>query len=434
MSAGTAIVIGGGLAGLAAAVKLAESDWRVTILESKGRLGGRAGSFTDPATGLLVDACQHVSMGCCTNFAEFCETVGIAHLLAPQKTLHFMTPDRRVSRFTADPLPAPLHLARSFLRAHFLTLREKLSIARSLSRLVHEPPDQDTPLLPWLHQHGQTPRMIERFWSVVLVSALNESIDKIGLKYARKVFRDAFWNDCRGFEVQVPTVPLDRLYGEELQNWFAQRNVEIRLNSSVQRLAIQNGAVTSIVLRSDESLEADAFISAVPADRLVAMLPPETAALPIFSDLSNLSSSPITSVHLWFDRPATDLPHVVFVDCLSQWLFNRRDNYVQIVVSAAHDFRQLPGAEVQNRIVAELRTLFPNLAAAKLLRAKVVTEHAATFSPVPGVDRWRPGPVTPIGNLFLAGDWTATGWPATMEGAVISGNRAAQALFVSRPR
>src|SRR5262245_15691986 len=204
-----AVVIGGGLAGLAAATALAPSGWRVTILESKGRLGGRAGSFTDPATGQVIDACQHVSMGCCTNFAHFCRMAGIDHLLAPQKTLYFMTPDRRVSRFRAGWLPAPLHLARSFLRVHFLTLAEKLQVARVLVRLVHEPADADPPFLSWLQAHGQTPRTIELFWSVVLVSALNETIDRVGLKYARKVFRDAFWSDRRGFEIQIPAVPLD---------------------------------------------------------------------------------------------------------------------------------------------------------------------------------------------------------------------------------
>jgi squalene-associated FAD-dependent desaturase len=434
-----AVVIGGGLAGLAAATALAPSCWRVTILESKGRLGGRAGSFTDPATGQVIDACQHVSMGCCTNFAHFCETVGIDHLLAPQKTLSFMTPDRRVSRFSADWLPAPLHLARSFLGAHFLTFGEKMRIAWGLSRLVHEPANHDPPFLPWLQAHRQTPRAIERFWSVVLVSALNESIERVGLKYARKVFRDAFWSDRRGFEIQVPAVPLDRLYGKELRTWLDRHGVEVKFNTAVTGLVIRSQRVASVQTRTGESLDADAVISAVPADRLLALLPPEIAARSEFANLRNLEAAPITSVHLWFDRPVTDLPHVVLVDCLSQWLFNHGEVrpgefYAQIVVSAARQLRGLPSEEIQRRVHHELRGMFPNLPAAKLVRSKVVTEHAATFSPVPGVDRWRPGPQCQVENLFLAGDWTATNWPATMESAVISGYRAAEAVTVSRPR
>jgi squalene-associated FAD-dependent desaturase len=430
----TAIVIGGGLAGLAAAARLARHDWRVTILESKSRLGGRAGSFTDPTTGELIDACQHVSMGCCTQFAEFCRTVGIDHLLAPQKTLYFMTRDRRVSRFKADPLPAPLHLARSFLSAHFLTLGEKWKLARGLSRLVHEPADHDPPFLPWLQTHRQTQRTIDRFWSVVLVSALNESIERIGLKYARKVFRDAFWSDRRGFEVQIPTVPLDRLYGPELQQWLAAHHVEVRLNAPVTQFSFRARAIESATLRTNETLSADAYITAVPFDRLLSLSPSDLVDRePTFANLRNLELSPITSVHLWFDRPITELPHVVFVACVSQWLFNRGNNYVQIVVSASHQFRGVRADDIQNRILDELNAMFPNLSAAKLLRSKVVTEHAATFSPVPGVDQWRPGPVSPIENLFLAGDWTATGWPATMEGAVISGNNAAAAVLRFAP-
>jgi squalene-associated FAD-dependent desaturase len=429
-----AIVIGGGLAGLAAAVRLAQDDWRVTILESKSRLGGRAASFTDPTTGELIDACQHVSMGCCTQFAQFCRTIGIDHLLARQKTLYFMTRERRVSRFRADPLPAPLHLARSFLGAHFLTWREKLQITLALRSLIRETASHDPPLLPWLQAHRQSQRTIDRFWSVVLVSALNESIDRIGLRYARKVFLDAFWSNRRGFEVQIPTVPLDRLYGAELQKWLTDHNVEVRLNAAVTQFSFRARAVDSVTLRNSESLAADAYISAVPSDRLLDLLPDDLiAGDPTFANLHHLESSPITSIHFWFDRPITDMPHVVFVDCLSQWLFNRGDNYVQIVVSAAQQFRGVRADEIQIRILDELMTMFPNLAAAKLLRSKVVTEHAATFSPVPGLDQWRPGPVTPIEKLFLAGDWTATGWPATMEGAVISGYRAAEAC-VSRQR
>lgn len=429
MSRPHALVIGGGLAGLATAVSLAPRGWRVTILESKSRLGGRAGSFKDSTTGEVIDACQHVSMGCCTAFAEFCKTVGIGHLLAPQKTLYFMTPDRKISRFTSDPLPAPLHLARSFLGAHFLTLREKWKIGRALTRLASEPARYDGSFAEWLQAHGQTQRMIDRFWSVVLVSALNESVANVGLKYARKVFRDAFWSNRRGFVVSLPTVPLDRLYGEELSAWLSQHDVEVHFNSAVTHLAIDARRIYDVVIRDERRIAADAYISALPFSRLLSLLPNDLIDKEsAFARLRNLETSPITSIHLWFDQPITDLPHVVFVDCLSQWLFNRGDGYVQIVVSASHELRGLQGDAISERIVGELRTLFPNLDGAKLIRSKVVTEHAATFRPVPGVDAWRPGPASPIDNLFLAGDWTDTGWPATMESAVISGNNAASAV------
>src|SRR5262249_25514737 len=162
----------------------APRGFHVTILEARGRLGGRASSFGDTATGQLVDTCQHVSMGCCTNFAHFCRTIGIDHLLQAQPCLYFMTADRRVSRFGADRLPPPLHLARSFLGVHYLSWTEKLRVAWGLASLQRMPMDADPPFLDWLHRHAQTPRTIERFWGLVLTSALNETPERIGLKYA----------------------------------------------------------------------------------------------------------------------------------------------------------------------------------------------------------------------------------------------------------
>jgi squalene-associated FAD-dependent desaturase len=431
-------IIGGGLAGLAAAVGLAGQGLDVTILESRTRLGGRASSFTDTTTGQLIDACQHVSMGCCTNFAHFCRTVGIDRLLKPQPRLYFITPDRRCSPFAAGPLPAPLHLAGTFLRLHFLSLMEKMRIACGLACLRLASTDADPPFAEWLRRHCQTPRTVARFWGLVLTSALNESADRVGLRYARKVFVDGFLRHRRGFEVELPQVPLGRLYGEELQAWLDKHDIRRELGCGVRRLVMSGGRITGIELRSGEVCAAEWYISTVPFDRLLDLLPEEIlAAEPVFANLRRLETSPITSVHLWYDRPVLDLPHAVLVDCVGQWVFNRGEsppgeNYLQVVVSAAREFRGLGHDEIQRRIVQELATLFPKAAAAQLLRGRVVTEHAATFSAVPGVDRWRPTQGSPLPNLLLAGDWTATGWPATMEGAVRSGYLAAEALLARR--
>ena len=440
------IVVGGGLAGIAATVSLAQRGFRVTLLESRTRLGGRASSFSDPVSGQLVDACQHVTMGCCTNFAKLCETVGIGHLLEPQRALYFLTPDRRVSRFAADPWPAPFHLGRALASAHYLTAVEKLRVGYGLLALVRERPDADPPLGDWLRAHRQTPRTIARFWAVVLTSALNETVDRVGLKYARKVFADGFLGDRDGWQVSVPRVPLGRLYGAELRGWLARHGVDVRENAGVRRVDCNpsplppprsgEGEQIQIFLRDGSTLAVDYCVLAVPFDRVADLLPPELAAMPYFAGAAKLEPSPITSVHLWYDRSLTRLPHVVLVDCLGHWLFNRGEvapgaHYVQVVVSASRELRPLGRDEVQRRVAEELGRLFP--VNATLLRAKVVTDPVATFCVVPGVDALRPPQVSPVRNMAVAGDWTDTGWPATMEGAVRSGFLAANAILtVSR--
>lgn len=431
-------VVGAGLAGIAATAALAERGLKVTLYESRSRLGGRASSFTDTSSGQLVDTCQHVSMGCCTNLAHFFRSVGVDHLLQTQPCFFFLTSDRRQSRFAADPLPAPFHLARSLLAAHYLTLGEKIRIARGLAALRFVPADADGPFSEWLAAHHQTPRTVDLFWGLVIVSTLNETPDRVGLRYARKVFVDGFLRRRKGFNLVLPTVPLARLYGDELQRRLADNGVELRLNHGVRRLLADGDRLRGLESRDGGVVEADWYVAAVPFDRLLDLLPGAWVAHhECFSGLKNLQTSPVTSVHLWYDRPITELPHAVLVGCLSQWVFNRGEvapgeHYVQVVVSAARECRALGNAEVQQRIAAELSAAFPAAAAAALIRGRVVTEVAATFSAVPGVDRWRPQQATPIPNLFLAGDWTASGWPATMEGAVRSGYLAAEALLARR--
>jgi squalene-associated FAD-dependent desaturase len=440
-------VIGGGLAGLAAAVALAPRGFAVTVLESRQRLGGRASSFVDPASGQTIDACQHVSMGCCTSFHHLCETVGVRQLLAPQKTLYFQTPDGRLSRFAADPWPAPLHLGRALAAAHYMTAKDKLGIGYALARMLMEPPDADPPLRPWLKRHHQSDRAIDRFWGVVLTSALNETVDRVGLKYARKVFRDGFVRHRDAFTVHVPIVPLAELYGKELRGWLAKHQVELRENAGVVRVADSLRESESISLserathpvwtlthRDGTTSTTEHLILAVPFDRVLSLLQDSISADPFFARIGQLTPSPITSVHLWYDRPVLMLPHVVLVDCLGQWVFNRGEvvageHYLQVVVSAARPLKGIGREEITRLVAEELAKLYPEARTAKVLRTKVVTEHTATFSAVPGVDAFRPPQETPLPGLYLAGDYTATGWPATMEGAVRSGYLAAEAVL-----
>jgi squalene-associated FAD-dependent desaturase len=434
------VVVGGGLAGLACAKSLGERGFRVTLLESRQRLGGRAGSFQDAASGQLVDACQHVSMGCCTNLTHFFASLGVDRFFVPRPRLHFVTPDQRRSVFKADPWPAPFHLGRALLGAHYLTPLEKLRVAWGFLAMLREAPDSDPPMRDWLLRHRQTERTIDRFWSVVLVSALNETVDRLGFAYARKVFRDGFIRHRDGFVVHVPSVPLGRLYGDELRGCLARNGVQIRENAAVRQVIADARGVSRLVLRGGETVESDWYVLAVPFERLLPLLPEDLAAgEPYFAKVKNLEPSPITSVHLWFDRRVLSLPDAVLLDSLGQWVFDRGEVapgefYLQVVISASAALKGQGHDEIRRRIVDELARTFPPVRTAVLLRSRVVTEHAATFSAVPGVDRWRPTQGSPLRNLALAGDYTATGWPATMEGAVRSGYMAAEVILARAGR
>jgi squalene-associated FAD-dependent desaturase len=438
------VIVGGGLAGLAAAASLVGRGLRITLLESRPRLGGRASSFTDPVTGEPVDNCQHVSMSCCTNLADFCRRVGAADLFRRDDELVFLSPEGRVSRLKAGALPAPLHLAGSFLRANYLTWREKLRVAYGLARLCSgrdEAPGE--PMLDWLRRHGQTARALDRYWAPVLVSALNERLDRMDVGHARKVFLDGFLRTKDGYRLEIPLVPLGDLYGTRLESWLLQSGVTVRLTTGVRTVeGDAEGTVSGVVLRSGETVPADFVVAAVPFDRVADLLGDDlTARVPALTGLESLASSPITGVHLWFDRPVCPFDHVVTLGHTVQWVFNHtaiqgrrpgesdRGEYLQLVVSASYDLLKLDREAVRDLMLAELGEIWPGAREAKLLRWWVVTEHGATFAVRPGVDALRPPQRTPVEGLFLAGDWTSTGWPATMEGAVRSGYLAAEGVL-----
>ncbi len=212
------VIVGGGLAGLAVASSLVDRGLRITLLESRPRLGGRASSFPDPVTGELVNNCQHVSMACCTNLADFCRRVGIDTMLRREPALIFLGPEGAISRFRTGPGPAPFHLAGSFLSARFLGLRDKLRVAYGLACLAWSRDDRPgESFADWLLRHGQTLRAINLFWGAVLVSALNERLDQMDVGHARKVFLDGFLRNRTGFQLELPLVPLGELYGTRLE-------------------------------------------------------------------------------------------------------------------------------------------------------------------------------------------------------------------------
>jgi squalene-associated FAD-dependent desaturase len=439
-SVGRVAIVGGGLAGLAAAVGLAGRALTVELFEARRQLGGRATSFRDPESGAFVDHCQHVSLGCCTNLDDFCRRTGLADLLKCYRTLHFFGPDGRRHDVSASRwLPAPLHLLPSLVRLDYLSLSERRKIAGGLYRLARESADgQSRTIGDWLREHRQSARAIELFWTPVIVSALSETVDRASVSAARKVFVDGFLATRTGYELRIPQVPLGEFYGARLEKWLDQNGITMRFGCPVKQVIGGASGIREIALGDGRHARCDAVILAVPWRRLGELLDePLHAALPELRSIDKIESAPITAVHLWFDRPITDLAHAVLPGRTSQWLFNRgrqecfesSAHHYQVVISASRNLADQSREQTTAQVVNELRSIWPIVKDAKLLQSKAITEQHAVFSPLPGADRFRPPQKTSIPNLFLSGDWTATGWPATMEGAVRSGYLAADAVL-----
>jgi len=506
------IVIGGGLAGLAAGVALADAGCRVRLFEQRPYLGGRATSYVLP-NGEHVDNCQHVTLGCCTNLSDFYRRVGAGDKIKFFDRLVFLDPQGMTGIMKADFLPAPIHMTGSFLFFAPLGYPDKLSIARALTAILFaggRPKDayesEPISMLAWLQRRKQTRTAIERFWRVILVSALDEELDRTDARFGIDVFWKAFLANRIGYRMGVPSVPLAELY-DGCRIAIEKKGGEVILRSPVRRLqfesrvengfgsienGVENGALKAAVFDGGREESADAFVLALPHDRIIGLLPKQTrAANPSLAHLEKIRVSPITGVHFWFDREVTHEPFITLLDTHTQWIFNktalyresksgfsgvipsaarnllsqdatekpdssgmlrpRNDKmggfsststekeganhssgqYLQLVISASYDLLKKSREDIINLCLKEIRQALPAAREAKLVKATVIKEAAATFSPEPGVDRWRPTQETKTPGLFLAGDWTATGWPATMEGAVRSGYLAAEAVLRS---
>ena len=427
-------VVGGGLSGLAAGCALAGSGSRVTLFERRPYLGGRASSYQHPGTGEVVDNCQHVLLGCCTNLIQFYERLGVENKIRWYDRLTFLEPGGRASAIAPSMLPAPLHNAPAFLRAACLDLADKLAIGMAMAALAPAMPrDTGETFLTWLRRHRQTKRAIERFWNPILVSALNEDLDRMSVPYAAQVVRESFLKSAAAGRMGVPTVPLTELYSVA-GDYIAAHGGEIRFRSGVDSFVTEPDQVKLLVAGEETSF--DFVVFAVPFDVLSRILPETADADPLRKVLARFETSPITGIHLWFDRQITNLDHAVLLDRTIQWMFhkskllgrNENGSYVELVVSSSKTLVEKSRAEIIELALAELREFFLGARDANLVKSTVIKEVHATYSPRPGVDVYRPRPETVWPRVFLAGDWTATGWPATMEGAVRSGYMAAESV------
>ena len=473
----TVAIAGGGLAGLAAACALSDSGFRVTLFEKRPFLGGRASSWEHPGTGEVVDNCQHVLFRVCTNLIEFYQRIGVADQIRWYDEMTFIEPGGRTSVMKSSSLPAPLHTAPAFLHFPFLGVADKLAIARAFVPLtLSEQYDTGQSFQHWLNQHGQTKQAVDRFWRPILVSALSEDLDLISISAAAQVVRESM-KSPEARHMGVPTVPLTDLYNAA-GDYIRARGGVLHFRRPLESFIPDPTQVTVRPRSQNDESNAnqeevfDYLILALPFDALDRVL---AAA----ADLNHFDTAPITGIHLWFDRQISDLDHAVLLDRTIQWMFHksrlqpmrsqapspaevvlaaeRRENaahsashgagqneaapegrkddgsatngsYIELVVSSSKSLIDKSRAEIVDLALSEVREFFPAAREANLVKSTVIKELHATYSPRPGIDTYRPAPITKWPRVFLAGDWTATGWPATMEGAVRSGYHAAEVL------
>ncbi|GHA27675.1 phytoene dehydrogenase [Streptomyces tauricus] len=444
----TAVVVGGGLAGTTAALALADAGIRVTLLEGRPRLGGLAFSFQ--RDGLTVDNGQHVYLRCCTAYRWFLDRVEGAALAPLQDRLDVPVLDaeapagRRLGRIGRTALPVPLHLARSLATYPHLSLAERAKVGRAALALkgldLADPALDAQSFGSWLAAHGQSERTIEALWDLVGVATLNAVAGDSSLGLAAMVFKTGLLSDPGAADIGWARVPLgelhDRLARKALDSAGVRTEVRTRVTSISQH---ENGRWSVQV--PGETLDADTVVLAVPQREAHDLLP--AGALDAPERLLEIGTAPILNIHVVYDRKVLSRPFFAALGSPVQWVFDRTEasglkegQYLALSQSAAQDEIDTPVAALRERYLPELERLLPHTRDAEVRDFFVTRERTATFAPTPGVGRLRPGARTKAPGLYLAGAWTATGWPATMESAVRSGVSAADAALTAlgRPR
>jgi hydroxysqualene dehydroxylase len=441
------VIIGGGLSGLAAGVALCCRGHEVILLERRNHLGGRAYSFLDSKTRDTVDNGQHLFMGCYRHTIDFLKKIDCLDRLSFQDRLRVEFLDRStgLTVFQCPKLPPPFHVLAGLFKLRGISLKDKsraLRVGQAI-RQGSKPGQQSSPadltVLEWLKRLKQTDRMNERFWYPLSIATLNEDPAIASAIMLRKVLEEAFARDTDSARIGISRVGLSELYTTGARDFIESRGGQIRTAAHVSELMVEDRAVTAARLKDGETIEADLFISAVPPRSLAEMLP-DGVRQRDFPQIGRLESSPILSINLWLDRPVIHRQFVGLLGTNVQWLFNKdliikpgkKSNQLALIISAARDFIDLSREALVRMALNELHELVPASRQANLLHSVVVKEREATLSHTVESNALRPGPQTAISNLILAGDWTDTGLPATIESAVMSGNIAAHIVDSTR--
>jgi squalene-associated FAD-dependent desaturase len=444
------VIIGGGLAGLAAACHLADHGLEVVLVERRPYLGGRAFSFWHRRSEREVDNGQHVFLKCCTEYIHFLDRLGVSGktFLQPRLRVPVVDPRRGVSILEGSPLPAPFHLLPSFLRFRHLSPADKARAAYAMLTIYFTDRTKRSDLdsisfYRWLKAHGQSEQAIDRFWNLIVVATLNDDARRVSADLALMVFQDGFLRRPDGANVGYARVPLTHLVAEAAARYIEERGGRIVLGQAAREILHEEDRVVGVHLSSGDILRGRFYVSALPAKQMLALLPPALRRHPFFQCADDLGTSPIVNIHLWYDRPVMDSPFAAFVGSEVQWVFNKSKmcpdlsrgpgQYVDISLSGAHQYIDQPNGVLAQRFIRELERLLPRAGHARLEGWLVVKQRHATFAAAPGSAKHRLPCRTPITNLFLAGDWTATGWPATMESAVRSGLACARDILRTDP-
>jgi len=435
------LIIGGGFAGLAAGVALAEAGHVVRLLEQKPYLGGRARSFLDPATGSKVDNGQHIFMGCYHATIRFLSTIGTLDRVRFQKrlTLHFLERTGRLTVLQCPALPSPWHVLVGVMRSGSFAFKEKLEILRlggslKWGRATGHAPDRLS-VREWLTRLGQSERLQRNFWDLLCIAALNEDPSVASAALFERVLRLALFTSPEDSRLGIPRVGLSEVYVDAATAYIRSKGGRVECGQGVAGVLVSEGRCRGVRLSSGAQIEVEGVLSAVPPFQLASLLPGELLRHePFFASVVSLRPAPIISINLWFDRAVTDLDFVGLRGATIQWLFNKGkilgpgENYVSVVLSGAHRHVARSKEELLATAMLELGELFPQAQKASLLHSLVIKERCATFSPAWEAEQSRPTARTPVRGLYLAGDWTATGLPATIESAVQSGYNAARAF------
>lgn len=428
----SAIVMGAGWAGLSCSIRLAQAGYRVTVLEAGKRLGGRASSFHDSKTGDTVDNGQHLLMGCYTESLSFLKTIGTFNKLQFQKNLSvdFLDRQGKSYRLSCPSLPAPFHLFTGLLGLGTLSLAEKIGMARVYRAVKSWNGNgalRGVTVEDWLISLGQSQRCRKHFWDLITISALNERSAVAEADSLAIVLKEAFFVSREKSRIAMAGDGLSDLLDPACGNYLAAHGGKIQRDCLVTGLTVEGDGIRHITLRGGESLRADFYVSALPFFALKNMLGPGLAGTPFFSKINHLESSPIFSISLWFDRQVTDKKFCALLDTHVQWVFNK-GNHLALVISGARACLGMPDPELLDLCVKEIHECFPLSRDARLLHHLIQREKNATLSPKKGHGEFRLPQKTPVKNFFLAGDWTDTGYPATIESAVLSGVKAFRAV------